>query len=105
MIMYILNVSILDELSKINQELKEINANIVKLTKRKTELLELKNNLKQLSYQKQTNSISDQTNWTHTGKYLIIIIIGALHWHLWHYIVCIFEVCWYYRYYLFIIYL
>lgn len=66
------NFSIVEKLSKINEEIKEINANIAKLTKRKTELLELKDNLKQLSYQKQTNYISDQTIWTHTGIYLII---------------------------------
>jgi len=47
--------------------LKDINAKIIKLTKRKTELLERKDYLKELSYQKQTNIISDQTNWTRTG--------------------------------------
>lgn len=59
--------SILEILSKIEQELKEINAKIIKLQKRKTELLEQKENLKQLSFQKQTNLISDQNKWTHTG--------------------------------------
>jgi len=52
---------------KINQELKAIDSKISKLSKRKTELLERKDYLKELSYQKQTNIISDQTNWTCTG--------------------------------------
>lgn len=40
----------------------------MKLQRRKTELLDQKENLKQLSFQKQTNLISDQNKWTHTGK-------------------------------------
>lgn len=58
---------IIDELLKIDQELKEINGKIIKLKKRQTELLERKEKLKQLSYQEQTNSISDENKWAHTG--------------------------------------
>lgn len=64
----ILKMCIAAELSKIEQDLKEINAKIIKLQKHKAELLERKEKLKELSFQKQTNFISDQNKWTHTGS-------------------------------------
>lgn len=64
--------NIVDVLSEVEKELKQIEGKIIKLQKRKTELLELKENLKQASYQKQTNSISDQNKWTHTGNLIVI---------------------------------
>lgn len=62
-----MSIFFIEEVLKIELELREINVKITKLQKRKTELLERKENLKLLSFQKQTNLISNQDKWTHTG--------------------------------------